>query len=187
MSVGEQPRRIDRHRRERILEGALEVIGTHGVESLTHRRVAEAAGVPLAATTYYFSSMEELLLAALNDWTERDLVAVRARFEAMGTETPLSRMLAEFIVDACTQQRRRNTLVETELYTAAMRRDGIRQAALAWEREWVRLLGQRIGTFAAPGVSALIGGLIQHALLEDEPPALDSTEALLRWFLREDG
>lgn len=72
-------------RREAILRATLELIGEHGGDAVTHRAVAERAGVPLSATTYYFVSRDELLeqtmlLAAREEiaWIERlvlDLVA----------------------------------------------------------------------------------------------------------------
>lgn len=62
-------------RREAILRATLRVIGEHGADSVTHRAVAEEAGVPLSATTYYFASKEELLeqtlLLAAREETER--------------------------------------------------------------------------------------------------------------------
>ena len=40
-------RRYDPDRRNRIIEAALDVIEIHGVAGATHRRIAEAANVPL--------------------------------------------------------------------------------------------------------------------------------------------
>lgn len=48
-------------RRRQILDAAVRVIGTGGLASLTHRAVAEAAGVPLGSMTYYFRDREELI------------------------------------------------------------------------------------------------------------------------------
>ena len=48
-------------RREQILEAALRVIGRSGRQAVTHRAVAEEAGVPLGSTTYYFDSRDDLL------------------------------------------------------------------------------------------------------------------------------
>jgi DNA-binding transcriptional regulator YbjK len=48
-------------RREAILRATLELIAAHGADGVTHRAVAAAAGVPLSATTYWFSSRDELL------------------------------------------------------------------------------------------------------------------------------
>jgi TetR/AcrR family transcriptional regulator, regulator of biofilm formation and stress response len=52
-------------RREHILRATLELIGEHGPDSVTHRAVAERAGLPLSATTYWFESKEELLQETL--------------------------------------------------------------------------------------------------------------------------
>src|SRR5947207_4628607 len=53
------------NRRRAIVEAALAVIGRGGVDAVTHRAVAGEAGVPLAATTYYFGSKAELVQEAL--------------------------------------------------------------------------------------------------------------------------
>ncbi len=62
-------------RREQILRATLTLIGERGADAVTHRAVAEAAAVPLSATTYYFASKEELLeqalLLAAREETER--------------------------------------------------------------------------------------------------------------------
>jgi TetR/AcrR family transcriptional regulator, regulator of biofilm formation and stress response len=62
-------------RREEILRATLALIGERGADAVTHRAVAEAAGVPLSATTYYFASKEQLLeqalLLAAREETER--------------------------------------------------------------------------------------------------------------------
>ena len=42
-----------------------ELIGEHGPDAVTHRAVAERAGLPLSATTYWFDSKEELLQETL--------------------------------------------------------------------------------------------------------------------------
>jgi DNA-binding transcriptional regulator YbjK len=62
-------------RKDEILAATLRVIGARGADAVTHRAVAEEAGVPLSATTYYFASKEELLeqtlLMAAREETER--------------------------------------------------------------------------------------------------------------------
>ena len=52
-------------RREHILRATLDLIGEHGPDAVTHRAVAERAGLPLSATTYWFDSKDELLQEAL--------------------------------------------------------------------------------------------------------------------------
>src|SRR4051812_49154309 len=51
-------------RREQILEAALRVIGRSGRQAVTHRSVAEEAGVPLRSPTHFFHSRGDLLRPA---------------------------------------------------------------------------------------------------------------------------
>src|SRR3954462_3237525 len=59
------PQQTAEGRREQILEATLRVIGRSGREAVTHRAVAEEAGVPLGSTTYYFDSRDDLLRQSL--------------------------------------------------------------------------------------------------------------------------
>ena len=52
-------------RRAAILQATLRVLGREGSAAITHRSVAEEAGVPIASTPYYFSSKDDLLKEAL--------------------------------------------------------------------------------------------------------------------------
>src|SRR5574338_50440 len=67
-------RPLGEDRRAAILDATLRLIAMHGVDSITHRRVAAAADVPLGSVTYYFASREELLREAFR----RYLVRIRA-------------------------------------------------------------------------------------------------------------
>src|SRR2546423_6179411 len=69
-------------RREQILDAALRVIGRSGRESVTHRAVAEEAGVPLGSTTYYFESRDDLLRQALEHVAAHEV----DRYGALGEE-----------------------------------------------------------------------------------------------------
>ena len=59
------PRPRAQPRRDALLDAAVEVVGRHGLAGTTHRTVTEAAGVPLATASYYFSSIGELVAEAL--------------------------------------------------------------------------------------------------------------------------
>lgn len=58
------------NRRLLILETTLEMIAAGGVDSVTHRRVAAAAQIPLGSTTYYFESREHLLRATFDHYLD---------------------------------------------------------------------------------------------------------------------
>lgn len=54
------------YRRQVILQSTLDMIAEGGVDSVTHRRVAERAQIPLGSTTYYFESRDHLIGEAFN-------------------------------------------------------------------------------------------------------------------------
>ena len=74
-------------RRIALLEATLLILGRDGSAAVTHRAVADEAGVPIAATTYYFSSKEDLLREALHLLIRRDpqelLLPLRAHLQPM--------------------------------------------------------------------------------------------------------
>lgn len=58
---GRPRRREGLRRRQLIIEATLQLIAREGVRAVRHRAVAAEAGVPLAATTYYFRDIGQLL------------------------------------------------------------------------------------------------------------------------------
>jgi AcrR family transcriptional regulator len=69
--------------RERILESALQLLRRRGLEATTMRDIAEAAGVALGATYYYFDSKEAIVLA----YYERTQQTLSERARAAFDET----------------------------------------------------------------------------------------------------
>ena len=57
---------------------AAELVAEQGIAAVSHRAVAERAGLPLAATTYYFASLAELVEAAVVVAADGWLSAARA-------------------------------------------------------------------------------------------------------------
>jgi DNA-binding transcriptional regulator YbjK len=71
-------------RRAELLEAAIHLIGAEGMDAVTHRAVAAAAGVPSASTSYYFRSKDELIHEALRTLAERELERLKLRRDALG-------------------------------------------------------------------------------------------------------
>ncbi len=70
--TGREPqRKRGELRRQAILEGALRIIGRVGIRGVKHRAVAQEAGVPLAATTYYFKDINDLITDAFLLFAQR--------------------------------------------------------------------------------------------------------------------
>jgi DNA-binding transcriptional regulator YbjK len=121
-----QPHRRRRRgiaRRAAILEATLRVLGREGSAAITHRLVAEEAGVPIASTTYYFSSKDDLLKEALYLHAEQEAERVaQAMHTLSGTPTiaELADRLADFL-DYGLNEGRTTLIAEYELLLQAAR------------------------------------------------------------------
>ncbi|GGR47593.1 TetR/AcrR family transcriptional regulator [Streptomyces roseolus] len=161
-----RPRRYDPERRERLVAAALRVVRRDGIAGLSHRAVAAEADVPLGSTTYHFSSLDELLVAALRrvdaGFAERlRSGAVRAGDDLAGD---LARLLGERLGAGRSQAE-----LEYELYLAALRRPALRPVAAAWAEEATAALAPRAGRAAARDLVALADGIVLRALLTGAP------------------
>ena len=59
----------------RVLEAAVELLGTEGLRALTHARIDAQAGVPKGSTSNYFRTRAQLLIG-VSDWIgEHDLAS----------------------------------------------------------------------------------------------------------------
>jgi TetR/AcrR family transcriptional regulator, regulator of biofilm formation and stress response len=111
-------------RRQAILEAALRVIAERGVANTTHRAVAVEAGVPLASTTYYFESLEELLEQALALFVREETTQLAALAERIeGLELPPLEIARLFRAEL------QPSVAQFELYLEASRRPALREVA----------------------------------------------------------
>ncbi|MFI2812423.1 MULTISPECIES: TetR/AcrR family transcriptional regulator [Microbulbifer] len=75
---GRRAQRADsRQRRKAILEATLRLIVKEGIRGIRHRAVAREASVPLAATTYYFKDLNDLISDAFTYFVEQGLEHTR--------------------------------------------------------------------------------------------------------------
>ncbi|WP_251153463.1 TetR family transcriptional regulator [Cellulosimicrobium sp. Marseille-Q4280] len=91
-------------RRDAIVRAAADLILREGPAAVTHRAVAARAQVPLAATTYYFTGLDDLIGAAgrmiVDGWAEhaRDAAARAIRRASSGRRAATTG--AEALVDS---------------------------------------------------------------------------------------
>jgi DNA-binding transcriptional regulator YbjK len=111
-------------RRRAILEAALRVISERGVHAVSHRTVAEAAGVPLAATTYYFKSLDELLEGALRLFVDEEAARLTALAERLQGQDLPPREIARLFLSELEPD-----VAQFELYVEAARRPRLREVA----------------------------------------------------------
>ena len=129
-------------RRDAILRAAIELVGQEGPDALTHRAVAERAGVSVSATTYWFSSKEEIF---------REAVALAAgeeveRFERLVLDlAPRDVAPADWAREvsaalaADVQGDPARLIALYEFLLEAARQPGLREEVSRWEQAQLRL------------------------------------------------
>jgi DNA-binding transcriptional regulator YbjK len=183
-------------RREAILRAAVAVVGEDGPDALTHRAVAERAGVPLSATTYYFASKEELFQAAVELSASEEV----ARLERLVLDlaprdlTPADwarEVAAALSSDLADEPARPVAFYEFMLEAA--RRPALRGEVARWETAQLRLadvglraVGSNDPATDAMLVVATITGLVLAQLGSPHPRFEDEVlrPALERLFVR---
>jgi DNA-binding transcriptional regulator YbjK len=175
-------------RRRRIVEATLAVIGRGGVDAVTHRAVAAEAGVPLAATTYYFSSKTELVQEALELVIARsaELVDERTAVDGeIGCDELVERLAA--FAEAQLDDREAPLIAQYELMLEAGRREHLRPLAERWSEAYMGGLVElvRASPLPDPERSAeLLSALIEGALLDQlSLPRDDFAHGVLRPML----
>jgi TetR/AcrR family transcriptional regulator, regulator of biofilm formation and stress response len=179
-------------RRKQILEAAVRIIGRDGPGAVTHRAVAAEAGVPLAATTYYFASKEALFNEALTLSVQPDFSELEELLAAAPSRLATVEMFAEEIARflVLQVQRRRTTVVaQYELELEAARVPALRPAARASTDAYVRiceLMLGRAGSSDPRGDARLLVALMDGLLLDQlsAPRHGFTVEALSRQLQR---
>jgi TetR/AcrR family transcriptional regulator, regulator of biofilm formation and stress response len=157
------------------------VVADDGVGGLTHRAVAARAGVPLAATTYYFASKSDLVIESFEH-----LVADRIReLDAAIAATP-ARMSVELAAASWAHVMAENLratrwrlVAEQELHLHASRVDALRAIHRAWEAramDYFEVAMAALGSGAPRADAALVLAALtgfQVGELADPTPALE--------------
>jgi TetR/AcrR family transcriptional regulator, regulator of biofilm formation and stress response len=165
----------DRERRLRITQAAIDVVGERGVAGLTHRAVAQAAGVPLGSTTYHFATLDDILEAALRKALEDN----REHRTQWGQTLPANVDLAEALADLTEQSTgpgRARVFLEYELYLAALRHPSLRALSREWNDVLVEVLLPHTDALTARALATLNNGLELESIISGKPTS--ASEAL---------
>ena len=124
--------------RERILEAALSIIGTRGAAAVTHRAVAERAGVALGSITYHVSSTSRLLEEALRLAGERERERVGAAEPADPADAAgwVSGLVDHLLVAGSADRERK--LAAFELMLESARQPHLRVELADWGESYLR-------------------------------------------------
>ena len=158
-----------RARRAALLDAAVLVIAEQGVAGATHRSIAARAGMPTSTTSYFFSSLDDLVAAALHMVGDRIVARVDAvTAQVVGAGLSPRESIDRF-VDAVLSEPEPDTVAQFEIYLECARRPQLQATAhqimASIERgaeESLRALGIARPEERAPMVVALLDGLALH-------------------------
>lgn len=166
-------------RRYALVSAAAELLREGGFEAVRHRAVARKAGLPLASTTYYFSSLDDLVTRAVEHIGMLEVAQLRARVAALSRRRRSAERTVDVLVDLLVGDGSASQLTEQlisryERYIACVRLPalrGIQQRNLRQRAEAVAEALERSGRSAHIGlVSALIcaaDGAVVSALVDE--------------------
>ena len=163
-------------RRAEIIEATLAVVTRDGAAGVTHRTVAKQAGVATSLSTYYFATLDDLLVAALSSVADSYTARIRELIDGPGDKL---RGLAGLIAESGGDGRER-ALAERELSTLAARRPALAPVARRWRENVAELAGTL--TPDPEAVAALVAasdGLCTSILIDNVPADADYVHRVL--------
>lgn len=162
-------------RRRELIDAALVVLGREGLAGLTHRAIAQEAGVPLASASYHFAGIDDLIAVAMRRGIE-DLARSLAAVPPGGGLGQLADLLAAEL-----NGNRQLLLAEYEAYLYLARRPHQRpDSLLAWLDVLCDTFASELDAAQRRSFQATIEGACLHALFGDAPADPRQIEDTLR-------
>lgn len=176
-------------RRDALLDAATEIVGESGPAAATHRAIAARAGVPLATTSYFFSSVDELIAEATRRFTSAraaEITALAAALPDEATPDEIATRYAELLLTG----ERSMELAQIEAYLHAARGDELREAVAGALRAFEEAAGAALSAAgahrpeeAARAFVALVDGFVLQHLARPRPSDQADLAAALRALL----
>ena len=190
----ERPRVGDR--RLLLLETTLQLIAEQGIDAVTHRAVAEAAGVSLGSTTYWFASRQEMLREALVHFARLEIAMVHDHLDPILGERLSRKQLVERFVALLAPQLgpdRWRTVAQYAFLQEAARQPELEPVCREWTEAWRSALAELFDSLgvAHPALEAqmflaMLDGLFLSELAapDDDFETTVLRPALRTWFQR---
>jgi len=162
-----------RARRSAIAAAAADLLLAGGPPAVTHRAVAQRAGVSLGSTTYYFADRDELLAAATERARTADVARARdAAGRPVGLEPGgLAGRLVDVVVGYGRLGDVERVVAHYQRFLGTARTEPGRASVSRWNRELRDLVADtleahRLSGKAADAVLALVDGCVLAWLVE---------------------
>ena len=170
-------------RRAALVEAAAELLAEGGFDAVRHRAVAERAGLPLASTTYYFDSLEELVTAAVEHHGQTELENGRRQLEELATRNRGVQATVDLVLDQLLGSPREDPVADAEAVllryerlVATGRRPYLRPLMRTMSQQLSELLTEIFARSGTPVTKdelerlvALVDGAVVNALIAVDP------------------
>lgn len=186
-------------RRLLLLQTTLRLIADEGIDAVTHRSVADAAGVSLGSTTYWFASRQEMLAEALEHFARLEIETLHEHLDSvLGKRLSRKRLVDEFtdLLRAQLGDQRWRTVAQYAFLQEAARRPELQPVCREWTDAWEQALAQLFESLDstqplldARMFLAMLDGLLLGQLAAPDDGFEDTVlrPALRTWFDRVGG
>ncbi|WP_067531243.1 TetR/AcrR family transcriptional regulator [Nocardia crassostreae] len=169
-------------RRQALVCAAAELLLEGGFEAVRHRSVATRAELPLASTTYYFDSLEDLIARAVEFSGNAELEAMRRRVGEVTHRRRGAEATVDLVLDLLVgpenpdADARGQLIARYERSVASARHPELREVQLRLRAQLDELLGdvlrrsdRVVRTEQARRLVAVVDGAVVTALGEADP------------------
>jgi DNA-binding transcriptional regulator YbjK len=182
-------------RRQALVESAARLLVERGFDAVRHRAVAERAGLPLSSTTYYFGSLDELVVAAVEHHGRAELVRGSELLAALptqprGVDAVVDLVLDQLLGPPAGERDAELVLLRYERLVATFRRPYLRPLMHALGAELRGLLlevftrsGMEFDPRRVEQVIAIVDGAVVNALIEINTDPRGVARRMLHEFL----
>lgn len=172
------------------MSAAADLLCEGGFEAVRHRAVARRAGLPLASTTYYFSSLDDLVAAAVEYIGSAEAAQMHNRVSALsrrrrGAESTAD-VLIDLLLDEPGGEATEQLISRYERYIACARQPALRdiQRRVLQQRtdavcEAVQRSGRCVRSDLLSALVCAVDGAVVSALVDDGGTPRDSARATL--------
>jgi AcrR family transcriptional regulator len=141
-------RKMPAERHGQLLAKAVEISRDEGLSAVTLRKVAAALGVTPGLVSHYFSSAEQLIVAAFGTVADADLAEARRRVAAVDTATDKVDALMDYVLDDSTVDESANWL---DAWSLGRRNPVLAERANALTGQWLAFIAEIVRAGSTAG------------------------------------
>ncbi|AYJ48459.1 TetR/AcrR family transcriptional regulator [Rhodococcus sp. P1Y] len=179
-------------RRHALACSAADLLVEGGFDAVRHRAVASRAGLPLASTTYYFESLDDLIACAVEVLGHRELEVMRGRIDELGDLAHDVESTVDLIVDLLigpedgAEEGRERLIARYERFIASARHPQLREVQQRLRAQTDDLLtdvlrrsGRVVREQQLRRLVAVVDGAVVGALGEVDPEPRSMAKSML--------